>query len=74
MTLIIVANEFEKLLKGEKQMNIINRVRLPKKKKSIRTRKMCASPNMPGRWEDINLKAARKHVKKLQMRIAKAQN
>ena len=34
---------------------------------------VCASSDMPKCWEDINFNVAEKHVKKLQMRIAMAQ-
>lgn len=36
-------------------------------------KKMCASTNMPILWESIDFKACEKAVKRLQMRIAKAQ-
>lgn len=50
------AREFEKFLKGVKQMN----------------RKLCATPRVGQHWQDIDFANAEKCVKKLQMRIAKA--
>ena len=50
------AREFEKYLKGVKQMN----------------RKLCATPRVGQHWQDIDFANAEKCVKKLQMRIAKA--
>ena len=50
------AREFEKFLKGVKQMN----------------RKLCATPRAGRRWQDIDFANAEKCVKKLQMRITKA--
>ena len=50
------AREFEKFLKGVKQMN----------------RKLCAAPHAGQRWQDIDFANVEKCVKKLQMRIAKA--
>jgi RNA-directed DNA polymerase len=52
-----VTRELVELLKGEKQMNM----------------KMCASSDIIRKWEGINFKTAYNYVKKLQMRIVKAQ-
>lgn len=53
----LIAREFEELLKEGKQMNA----------------KACAPSNAPKSWDSIDWKAATAYVKKLQMRIAKAQ-
>ena len=50
------AREFEKFLKGVRQMN----------------RQLCATPRTAQSWQEIDFKAAERSVKKLQMRIAKA--
>ena len=54
---LLFAREFEKLLKEGKQMNA----------------KACAPSNAPKNWDSIDWKKAAAYVKKLQMRIAKAQ-
>ena len=54
---LLLAREFEKLLKEGKQMNA----------------KACAPSNAPKSWDSIDWKKASAYVKKLQMRIAKAQ-
>ena len=54
---LLLAREFEKLLKEGKQMNA----------------KACAPSNAPKNWDSIDWKKAAAYVKKLQMRIAKAQ-